>query len=204
MSQSRSVAEVSCMSSSDGASMGHIARVLERVDRLVGASPASPNLRVGVASVRDAHIRWLTAPGGPAAASWTFALGSRALAAALTAQIESLDAGMGPSALAAALLEAHWAAALKAEAAAGGRALLVRYDDTYVERLELERGPIDVAQYVKLSLAQERGTATELLEAFDLPRAVMPRVSRVWLRRMAADKALARQVREAMRQHGSE
>lgn len=100
-------------------------------------------------------------------------------------------------------LEADTAAALKAETAAGRRELLARYDDAYVARLELERGVIDVRQFVELSLAQERGTISDVLDALELPRGAMPRVSRVWLRKMSADRQLARQVREAMRDAGA-
>ncbi len=323
----------------DGASSSYIARLVERAAAAVGSSGSSFALQTEVARVREAHTRWRAAATEREVGVWTFKLGNRALSAALTAHLESLERGAGASALASTLLEvcfavagcegralgagpppavpaqipvdvpsfmhlatapplqaavatatmevvpppligplanlaaakeeaassveareapkplseesaasaalaperfslevcaavtaslarkkrereaileerhmtaSEWssleadtAAALKAESALGRRELLARYDDAYVAQLEAERGVIDVPQFVKLSLAQERGTITEVLDELELPRGAMPRVSRVWLRRMSADRQLARQVREAMREAGA-
>jgi hypothetical protein len=95
-------------------------------------------------------------------------------------------------------VEKRWAEAMEAEAARGRRALLDAYDDAYVAQLEEERGPIAPAEYARLAVAAERGTAAATLASLSLPRDSRMRIERVWLRRIVKDAKLAKQVRRAI------
>jgi hypothetical protein len=92
----------------------------------------------------------------------------------------------------------HWDGAIARELRDRKNDLLRDYDEAYVAQLEAERGPIDVEQFVKLSTAQERGLDREVLAELRIPRAALPRVKRVFMRRLANDRALARRLRAAM------
>jgi hypothetical protein len=95
-------------------------------------------------------------------------------------------------------LELHWADVIQEETKRGKTDLLSRYDAAYVAQLETERGIITVEEYAQLAVAAERGVERETLAKMDLPRGVMLRLRRVWLKKTAADAALAKRVREAL------
>jgi hypothetical protein len=95
-------------------------------------------------------------------------------------------------------IRSHWRERLDAEQARGKSNLLRGYDEAYVTQLETERGPITPTEYARLTVAAERGSAEEALAALNLPPTGLPRVQRVWMRRMIDDGLLAKQVREAI------
>jgi hypothetical protein len=95
--------------------------------------------------------------------------------------------------------ERHWNEAILDETRRGKRALLDAYDADYVGRLEEERGPIQIAEYARLVVAGERGTAAEALAELGLPRAAAMRIERVWLKKVLGDATLAKAVAHAVK-----
>ncbi len=95
-------------------------------------------------------------------------------------------------------LEGRWAETIRADIQRGRTDTLASYDEAYVAQLETERGPITVEEFARLSVASERGIEVFTLSELGLPRPSLPRIQRVWLRRTAADKQLAKRVREAI------
>lgn len=95
-------------------------------------------------------------------------------------------------------LSRHWTEAVQRDMERGKTELLAAYDDAYVGQLEAERGPIEVEEYARLSVASERGMEKQTLTELDLPRAALLRIRRVWLRRTSRDPALARRLRKAI------
>jgi hypothetical protein len=93
-------------------------------------------------------------------------------------------------------IEEHWAGVIKQDTEQGREALEI-YDRSYVLSLEAERGPITPEEYARLALAHQRDRAalTRALRDFGLPWGASPRVQRVYAERMAANPALAAQVR---------
>ena len=83
-------------------------------------------------------------------------------------------------------------------AAAATAALLTAYDEAYVAELERERGPIEAAEYARLMVAMERGSAAPTLDELRLPRDAQMLIQRVVMKRMTKDKALAASVRDAL------
>lgn len=96
------------------------------------------------------------------------------------------------------LLARHWRDFIKSELEVGKTAPLDAYDDAYVAQLEVERGPIEPDQYVRLCVQAERGKQADTLAELDLPKGSFQRIQRVWLRKIATDKSLAREVRRLM------
>jgi hypothetical protein len=95
-------------------------------------------------------------------------------------------------------IEAHWAAEIRKETRQGRTGLLRCYDQAYVERLEQERGPIEVEQYARLVVAAERGQAESTLRELGLPAGATVRIERVFLRRVVDRPALGDKVRKAV------
>jgi hypothetical protein len=96
-------------------------------------------------------------------------------------------------------VEAHWKAAIQDEIGRGKSGLLSAFDAAYVEQLEAERGVVTVDEHARLVVSAERGAEGKTLEALDLPRGAMPRISRVWQKKIARSPVLARQVNVAVR-----
>lgn len=94
-------------------------------------------------------------------------------------------------------IQHHWTDAIKAEARQGKRAMLDRFDQAYVARIEEERGPITVEEYARLSVAGERGTVDEVLKDLGLPRGAEPRLDRIWIKRLARNAALSEWMEKA-------
>lgn len=95
-------------------------------------------------------------------------------------------------------LQREWSQAIATELKHGNAQLIAIYDEAYIAQLEAERGPISVEDYSRVVVAAERGPEAETLAELDLPRTAVARLRRVWLRKTLGDKALARQVREAI------
>ena len=111
-----------------------------------------------------------------------------------------------------AVLEAHdldaasWAAAdarvsetAREASSRGDPSMMLAYDAAYVDQLEKERGPIEVPEWARIVVAGERGTTNEVLEDLSLPLSALPRIERVWLKRLAADVALGKAVNRAVK-----
>ncbi|MEZ4313027.1 MAG: hypothetical protein R3F14_33815 [Polyangiaceae bacterium] len=96
-------------------------------------------------------------------------------------------------------LHKHWLAGIRAEAARGKNALLTKYDAAYVGALEEARGPITPAEHARLTILGERGREAEALAELDLPRGATMRIKRVYLARTVKDRALAAEVRAALK-----
>jgi hypothetical protein len=77
--------------------------------------------------------------------------------------------------------------------------MLNAFDAAYVAQLEAERGVVTVEEYARLVTAAERQTENEVRAELHLPREALPRVKRVWEKRIAASRALGKRVREAVR-----
>jgi hypothetical protein len=95
-------------------------------------------------------------------------------------------------------IEAYWAEQIRSETNLGRARLLRSYDRTYVERLEEERGPIQVDEYARLVVAAERGHAESVLRELRLPAGATVRIERVFLRRVVDRPALGEKVRRAV------
>ena len=95
-------------------------------------------------------------------------------------------------------VEAYWAKEIRKEAGLGKTRLLRSYDRSYVERLEEERGPIEVEEYARLVVAAERGRAESVLRDLRLPPGSMVRIERVFLCRVVDRPALGDKVRKAV------
>jgi hypothetical protein len=96
-------------------------------------------------------------------------------------------------------LDEHWRGVVDADVARGRRKVLAAYDEAYVGALEVERGPITAAEYARLIVASERGSAESVLGELGLPSTAMMRIRRVWLGRTVRDARAAEALRLAMR-----
>lgn len=105
---------------------------------------------------------------------------------------------MGLSASMFGAAERAWVAAIRAETEQGRSELRAIYDRCYVGQLEVERGPFEVIDYVRLMIGVEHGEMEEVLAEFDVPQAALVRIERVWRERMTADPTLGVRVRQAM------
>jgi hypothetical protein len=96
--------------------------------------------------------------------------------------------------------EHRWAQVLKQDAQQGYNERLAAYDRAYVARLEEERGPFKPEEYARLALAHDRDKAalTRALRDLELPWGSSQRILRVFAERIAANPALAEQIRAAM------
>lgn len=94
--------------------------------------------------------------------------------------------------------ERTWATAIRAETEQGRSELRAMYDRSYVGQLEIERGPLEVIDYVRLMMGVEHGDLNEVLAEFDVPQESLVRIERVWRERMNAESALGARVRHAM------
>lgn len=95
-------------------------------------------------------------------------------------------------------LDDHWQEAILADVQSGKLDGRAAYDDSYVARIEEERGPLNADDYGALVVAEERGSMDATLSQLALPEeSVMP-IERVWLRRAANDAVLARALRGAI------
>jgi hypothetical protein len=88
--------------------------------------------------------------------------------------------------------------ALADEAKRGEHVLADAYDDAYVAVWEAHRGPLEVGDYARLTVAAERGGLGPLLEALSIRRTLWSRLKRLYGRRMAADPALAARIQRAL------
>jgi hypothetical protein len=95
-------------------------------------------------------------------------------------------------------VETYWAEQIRKEAGLGRARLLRSYDRCYVERLEEERGPIEVEEYARLVVAAERGNAESVLRELRLPQGATVRIERVFLRRVVDRPAVGDKVRKAV------
>jgi hypothetical protein len=81
----------------------------------------------------------------------------------------------------------------------GDPSVLARFDDVYLETLEDDRGPIELDDYARMVVAEERGEVDPLARELDLPAPALMRLARVWQRRAAADPAIAHELRGAIK-----
>lgn len=91
--------------------------------------------------------------------------------------------------------EEHWATAIAAEAKRGGGKLTDAYDTAYVATIESFRGPVTPEEYGRLLQAMKAGKANQALDELRIQRAAMPRLMRVWTKRLAEDPQLLRKVK---------
>jgi hypothetical protein len=91
--------------------------------------------------------------------------------------------------------EEHWATAIAAEAKRGGGKLTDAYDTAYVATIESFRGPVTPEEYGRLLQAMKAGKANQALDELHIQRAAMPRLMRVWTKRLAEDPQLLRKVK---------
>jgi hypothetical protein len=94
--------------------------------------------------------------------------------------------------------ERTWAAAVRAETEQGRSDLRAMYDRCYVGQLEMERGPLEIIDYVRLMIGVEHADLDEVLAEFDVPQASLVRIERVWRERMNTEPSLGARVRQAM------
>jgi hypothetical protein len=94
--------------------------------------------------------------------------------------------------------EKRWSGALAEEAKRGQRALLEAHDDAFVKAWQAIRGPFDVVDYARLTVATERGELTAVLDAMAIRRTLWMRLKRIYSRRIAADPAFAARVKQAL------
>jgi hypothetical protein len=95
-------------------------------------------------------------------------------------------------------IHSHWMAAIRDETQRGKTNLLRKFDAAYVEQLEKERGPIEVAEYARLAVAGERGVIHEALAELSLPGGAAMRIERLWMQRIARDTALGDRILDAV------
>lgn len=95
-------------------------------------------------------------------------------------------------------LDKYWTDTLREEMRRGKVANLKAYDAAYVGQLEKERGPLQVAEYARLVVANERGTAREVLAELTLPKGAVMRIERLWLDRMIEDVSFGAHVSAAI------
>lgn len=95
-------------------------------------------------------------------------------------------------------IEKHWARSIRQETNRGKTALLGAFDAAYVAMLEERRGPITMAELARILIGVEQQRSDEVLDALKLPHAALMRIQRVGMKRVAADKALAAEMRRAM------
>lgn len=124
-----------------------------------------------------------------------------AIAASLARRPDETDAILARYGLEASLwqrLHRHHVDLVRADEGHGNTGPRDAYDDAYVAQVEEERGAIQPAEHARLLVAVERGQGDQALALLDVPKGALMRLQRVWMRRMMADPALGRAVRQAM------
>jgi hypothetical protein len=94
-------------------------------------------------------------------------------------------------------IEAHWATAIAAETKRSGSKLADAYDAAYVAAIESFRGPVTAEEYGRLLQTMKAGKVNQALDELHIQRAAMPRLMRVWSKRLAEDPQLLRKVQSA-------
>ncbi|MFS8068877.1 MAG: hypothetical protein ACMG6S_21160, partial [Byssovorax sp.] len=94
-------------------------------------------------------------------------------------------------------IEDHWAKAIAAEAKRNASKLTDAYDAAYVAAVESFRGPVTAEEYGRLLQAMKAGKVNQALDDLQIQRAAMPRLMRVWTKRLAEDPQLLRKVQGA-------
>lgn len=92
-------------------------------------------------------------------------------------------------------LDEHWMETIRRETERGRSKLLRAHDRAYVGQIEAERGPIEIAEYARIVVAARRSQEGAALSDLGVPRAALPALRRVWLRKLADDPALAASAR---------
>ncbi|MCA9621761.1 MAG: hypothetical protein KC731_22210 [Myxococcales bacterium] len=95
-------------------------------------------------------------------------------------------------------LEHDWLERLAPAFEAGDPHLTEAYDEAYVARLEVERGPIDLITVARLELALRQQAFALVADALDIPREAFVRIRRVWTRRLLRDAELRDAFDEAL------
>ncbi|WP_437981111.1 DUF2169 domain-containing protein [Sorangium sp. So ce117] len=88
-------------------------------------------------------------------------------------------------------IEKRWNAAMDDEDRRGGHAIHDAYDAAYVKEWEAHRGPFELAEYARLTVAAERGQLAAVLDSLGIRRTLWMRLKRVWARRLAGSRHLA-------------
>jgi hypothetical protein len=88
-------------------------------------------------------------------------------------------------------VERHWRAEIGREVSRGGARLQGAYDRAYVAAVEGFRGPVTLAEYVRLAVALQRGEANEVLDGLKIQRPALMPIQRLWAKKVAADRKLA-------------
>ena len=94
-------------------------------------------------------------------------------------------------------IEERWASEIAAEAKLRTSKLTDAYDAAYVAAIESFRGPVTAEEYGSLLHAMKAGKVNQSLDDLHIQRAAMPRLMRVWSKRMAEDPQLLRKVQGA-------
>jgi hypothetical protein len=159
---------------------------------------------VTVEPMRSTERRRVSSPGLPAARVSLAELPLE-LCATLAARIDRCPGErariieeMGLSQKTFTAAEQAWAIAIRAETEQGGSELRTAYERAYLCQIELERGGIEVEEYVRLMVAVEHGDADAILAELGLPREALVRIERVYQERMAADPSFGVHVRQEM------
>ncbi|WP_438007340.1 DUF2169 domain-containing protein [Sorangium sp. So ce321] len=88
-------------------------------------------------------------------------------------------------------IERRWSVAMDDEDRRGGHALRDAYDAAYIKEWEAHRGPFELGDYARLTVAAERGHLAAALDAIGIRRTLWIRLKRVWAKRLAESRSLA-------------
>ncbi|WP_437622893.1 DUF2169 domain-containing protein [Sorangium sp. So ce1151] len=88
-------------------------------------------------------------------------------------------------------IERRWSVAMDDEDRRGGHALRDAYDAAYIKEWEAHRGPFELGDYARLTVAAERGHLAAALDAIGVRRTLWMRLKRVWAKRLAESRSLA-------------
>ncbi|HTN89197.1 MAG TPA: DUF2169 domain-containing protein [Sorangium sp.] len=88
-------------------------------------------------------------------------------------------------------IERRWSVAMDDEDRRGGHALRDAYDVAYIKEWEAHRGPFELGDYARLTVAAERGHLAAALDSIGIRRTLWTRLKRVWAKRLAESRSLA-------------
>ncbi|MGK3967811.1 DUF2169 domain-containing protein [Sorangium sp. So ce118] len=88
-------------------------------------------------------------------------------------------------------IERRWSVAMDDEDRRGGHALRDAYDAAYIKEWEAHRGPFELGDYARLTVAAERGHLAAALDSIGIRRTLWMRLKRVWAKRLAESRSLA-------------
>ena len=159
-------------------------------DASASASPSSPSAAVSTTAER-------ARPSEPEGVSIDLCATIAAEIAEKRAPLDEVLTARGLTLEAWTATEDHWAKAIAAEAKVRAGKLADAYDVAYVAAVESFRGPVTAEEYGSLLQAMKAGKVNQSLDDLHIQRAAMPRLMRVWTKKLAEDPQLLRKVQGA-------